>query len=76
MWHIDVEAVAQLGVELRFHRPDRDVASVGGGVRTVEVGGTVEQIVLAAVAPRALGNHPEIGRQQVAAPSTIATSTT
>ena len=38
--------------------------AVGGGVHAVEVGGAVEQIVLAAVAPRALGNHPEVRRQQ------------
>ena len=64
MRYVDAEAVAQLGVELRLHRAHRDVAPVGGGIRTVKVGGTVEQIVFTAVAPRAFGNHPEIRRQQ------------
>ena len=64
MGHADAEAIAEFCVELRLHRADRDVAPVGGGIHAVKVGGTVEQIVLATVAPRAGRNHPEIWRQQ------------
>ena len=55
--HVDAEARAQLGVELRLHRTDREVLRVGGLVHAVVVRGAVDHVGLPAVLPPTFGEE-------------------
>jgi hypothetical protein len=51
----ETEHVQQGAVELRFERPDGDIATVGASVDVVEGGATVEQVGARPVGPLPLG---------------------
>ena len=62
--HVDTEAGAQFGVELRLNGTHREMLAVGGLVGPVEMGTAIDDVGLAPVPPFSLGQQAVDRRQQ------------